>query len=273
VSCNRNKVVPSAGSVLHFDSLDKQVANHFLARKVALREKAACEYILREGLCKNIVVGEIKDATSAAALRVRIEAFATLAKAQAALAYACIAHLTVKSAKFQLILEGQKVLTQRMQQKFEEAWIGQRFPLVEARRALLTLKSRLRGFLDMSKAEIVCHPFLNETLPTLTTSQSNSSGGTPITSPRRNVNANQAQPQNVPPMSPSGIAFPRFFPPTSPRQLPIGLNDDSVPGSPGSLLHRLSFGDEPVLPEQGFNLRVGRDQDEDERDTAFGEFT
>jgi len=81
-----------------------------------------------------------------------------LAKAQAALAYACIAHLTASSTKLLVLLEDQKVLTQRMQQKLEEAWIEDTFPLGEARQAVSTLRLRLRTFLEACKAEIVPVP-------------------------------------------------------------------------------------------------------------------
>ena len=40
--CSRPKVVPQAGSVLAFDELDKQCANHFLARQVAAKGYSAC---------------------------------------------------------------------------------------------------------------------------------------------------------------------------------------------------------------------------------------
>ena len=104
VACSRPRVAGDVGSVLAFDDLDKQCANHFLARQLTLKEKKRCLRLLsRSGvsvmgnMMKSSVsgVGRIgmddavsgdelvaKEGEDAEVLRIKIDGWNTLADAQ-----------------------------------------------------------------------------------------------------------------------------------------------------------------------------------------------
>jgi len=133
-------------SILAFDELDRQCANHFLARNVSLKGKTESLKMLEHAQ-------RYEDAT---VLRVIAEGWNVLAEAQGALAHTCIVMLTVKSAKLSFLFDCQKILAQSLQQKFEEAWISiQNFPLHEAKAAIRDLRMRLKGYLLSVHTEII----------------------------------------------------------------------------------------------------------------------
>jgi len=137
VSCTRTKVTPDAGSILHFDQMDKEVANHFLARKVAIKGKAECIKQLST-LNQNYT----------SMLRIKIEGWDVLSKAQSALAHSCMLRFFLNSVKLEFVFDAYKKLSQDLQRKFEETWVsGDSFPEEEAKAAIRNLKSRLMDYL------------------------------------------------------------------------------------------------------------------------------
>lgn len=143
--------------MLAFDELDKQCANHFLARQVAIREKRKClkaltrtrhntssthstakEQYSRRSLSGSGGEGSAKGEKGNGngnrkgeepdqdpeVLRIKIEGWTVLAEAQSALAHSCIVSYNLKSARFEHLFYMQRDLTQTLQQKMEEAWAG-----------------------------------------------------------------------------------------------------------------------------------------------------
>eukprot|EP01034_Spumella_vulgaris_P021920 gene21920-27998_t len=145
-SCVRPKIKISSNSVLIFDELDKQCANHFLARKVAIRGKAESLRLLETS----------QHTDEAKILRIIAEGWSVLADAQAALAHSCIVMLTVSSAKLSFLFDFQKASTLSLQQKMEESWTNiDRFPSLEARGAIRDLRVRLKDYLLCIHTEII----------------------------------------------------------------------------------------------------------------------
>jgi hypothetical protein len=79
---------------------------------------------------------------------------------QSALAHSCIVSYNLKSAKFEHLFASQKDLTQSLQQKMEEAWVGRGrdmypFPLGEAKNMIRHLGLRLVDYILAVQTEIV----------------------------------------------------------------------------------------------------------------------
>ncbi len=146
-SCIRPKIKIGNNSVLVFDELDKQCANHFLAKKIAAKGRAKSYRQLET--CLRI--------EESAVLRVVAEGWNVLADAQSALAHSCIVLLYVKSAKLTFLFEHHKATTIALQQNFEEAWLlnADKFPLSEAKAAILDLRVRTRDYLLAIHTEII----------------------------------------------------------------------------------------------------------------------
>ena len=71
---------------------------------------------------------------------------------QSALAHSCIVSYNLKSAKFEHLFASQRDLTQSLQQKMEEAWVGRGrdmypFPLGEAKNMIRHLGLRLVDYI------------------------------------------------------------------------------------------------------------------------------
>lgn len=117
--CSRPKVTASAGSVLAFDGHDKKCANHFLARKVALRGIRLCSSLLERSLSTHTQ-------SQAVALRVRCEAWQVLRDTQSALAHSCmVLYFTPYSAKLQFLYDELCALATSLQSQLEEGkWIS-----------------------------------------------------------------------------------------------------------------------------------------------------
>lgn len=155
-TCSRPKVKLETNAVLAFDEYDRQCANHFLARKVALKGKQTNHKLLEQS----------QRPEEAAALRVMEEGWSVLADAQSALAHACIVMLNVRSAKLSFLFDCQKAQAVALQQKFEEIWTSvDTFPLVEAKAAIRDLRVRLRDFLLTAHAEIIVERSVKSTRP------------------------------------------------------------------------------------------------------------
>lgn len=80
--------------------------------------------------------------------------------AQSALAHSCIVSYNLKSAKFEHLFASQRDLTQSLQQKMEEAWVGRGrdmypFPLGEAKNMIRHLGLRLVDYILAVQTEIV----------------------------------------------------------------------------------------------------------------------
>ncbi|RYH32040.1 hypothetical protein EON65_01410 [archaeon] len=149
-----------------FDELDRQCANHFLARKVALRGKQMSErFLSRAQRPFEISIG-----------RVLCEGWAALSEAQAALAHTCIVMVTIKSAKISFIFDSYKALTQALQQKLEEEWvmIDSAFPLTEAKATIRDLRLRLSDFILGVHSEIVVEKDRKQSRPAAMVSTSSS---------------------------------------------------------------------------------------------------
>ena len=145
-SCSRPKVRLDSNVVLLFDDFDRQCANHFLARKVALKGKTETYNLL----------GKTDRPDEAALLRIVAEGWTVLADAQTALAHTCMFMLNVKSTKLSFLFENQKNVVQSLQQKFEETWTSlDSFPVAEAKTAVRELQVRSRDFLLSVHTEIV----------------------------------------------------------------------------------------------------------------------
>lgn len=145
-TCTRPKVKPEANSILAFDELDRHCANHFLARKVALKGRSHCHKQLEQA----------QRPEDAAELRVMAEGWSVLADAQAALAHTCIVMLNAKSAKLSFLFECMKQQAQALQQKYEEVWTTmETFPMVEAKATIRDLRVRHRDYLLAMQAEII----------------------------------------------------------------------------------------------------------------------
>ena len=96
-------------SVLAFDALDMKCANHFLARKMALRGIRLCLSLLERSLSATTQ-------SQALALRVRCEAWQVLSEAQNALAHSCVVlYFTPQSAKLQFLFDELASLTTHLQ--------------------------------------------------------------------------------------------------------------------------------------------------------------
>lgn len=145
-ACSRPKVRLDTNAVLLFDDFDRQCANHFLARKVALKGKAETYTLL----------GQTDRPDDAALLRIIAEGWSVLADAQSALAHACMFMLNVRSVKLTFMFENQKAFVQSLQQKFEESWLSlETFPEAEAKAAVRELQKRARDFLLSVYTEII----------------------------------------------------------------------------------------------------------------------
>ena len=117
--------------------MDKEVANHFLARKVAIKGKAECIKQLST-LNQNYT----------SMLRIKIEGWDVLSKAQSALAHSCMLRFFLTSVKLEFVFDAYKKLSQDLQRKFEETWVSyDSFPQEEAKAAIRNLKSRLTDYL------------------------------------------------------------------------------------------------------------------------------
>lgn len=155
-TCSRPKVKIDNNAILLFDELDRQCANFFLARKVAMKGKRDSDSLLFQA-------DKPRDVT---VCRTMAEGWSLLADAQSALAHTSILMYFVKSAKIVFVYEHQKQLTQQLQQKFEEEWTTMdRFPVTEARLAMQDLHTRLRDYLLTIQAEIVLDRSTNTPLP------------------------------------------------------------------------------------------------------------
>lgn len=145
--CMRPKIKMDNNSILAFDELDRQCANHFLARKVAMRGKEFCE--------RSLAKSHRPMETSIS--RILLDGWTALAEAQSALAHTCIAMLTVKSAKVTFLFETFKEQTQILQQRLEEAWIATdfSFPMSEAKSLIRDLRLRLKDFLLLIQCEAI----------------------------------------------------------------------------------------------------------------------
>lgn len=145
-ACVRPKIKVDSNAVLLFDEYDKQCANHFLARKVALKGKTESSRLWERS----------QRTDEASILRIISEGWSVLADAQSALAHSCIVLLNVKSAKLSFLFECQKAITQSLQQKFEENWTSlDRFPQLEAKSAIRDLRIRLRDYMLAVHTEII----------------------------------------------------------------------------------------------------------------------
>lgn len=155
-TCSRPKVKIDNNAILLFDELDRQCANFFLARKVAMKGKRDSDSLLFQA-------DKPRDVT---VCRTMAEGWSVLAEAQSALAHTSILMYFVKSAKIVFVYEHQKQLTQQLQQKFEEEWTTlDRFPVTEARMAIQDLHNRLRDYLLTIQAEIVLDRSTNTPIP------------------------------------------------------------------------------------------------------------
>ena len=144
--CNRPKIKIENNSILAFDELDRQCANFFLARKVALAGKKEIERILSQ---KQYFVDITK-------CRLISEGWSLLAIAQSALAHTCIVMFNVKSTKINFLYENQRIITQKLQQKFEEVYIKiDSFPYLQAKLAIYDLRIHLKDYLISIKSEII----------------------------------------------------------------------------------------------------------------------
>lgn len=155
-TCSRPKVKIDNNAILLFDELDRQCANFFLARKVAMKGKRDSDNLLFQA-------DKPRDVT---VCRTMAEGWSILAEAQSALAHTSILMYFVKSAKIVFVYEHQKQWTQQLQQKFEEEWTTMdRFPVTEARLAIQDLHTRLRDYLLTIQAEIVLDRSTNTPIP------------------------------------------------------------------------------------------------------------
>ena len=147
-ACSRPKVKIENNSVLAFDEFDRQCANHFLARKVALKGRQEALRLLEQ----------TQSQEDAVLLRIVTEGWSVLADAQSALAHSCIVMLNVRSAKLTFLFEAQKQQAVALQQKFEESWTSLetfRGSVSEAKAAIRDLRLRLKDYLLTAHAEIV----------------------------------------------------------------------------------------------------------------------
>jgi len=113
--CNRPKINVSAGSILAFDELDKRCANHFLARRVAIKGYKNCHFLLER----------TQKPSEASSLRIKAEAWQLLSEAQSALAHSCIVMYYIKSAKLDFLFKEQCSVTTHLQRNLEEVWVGE----------------------------------------------------------------------------------------------------------------------------------------------------
>lgn len=145
-TCSRPKVKIENNSVLAFDEFDRQCANHFLARKVALKGRQESHRLLEQ----------TQRQEDAVTLRIIAEGWGVLADAQSALAHSCIVMLNVRSTKLNFLFECQKQQAVALQQKFEETWTTlETFCVPEAKAAIRDLRLRLKDYLLTAHAEIV----------------------------------------------------------------------------------------------------------------------
>lgn len=133
-------------AILAFDELDRQCANYFLAKKVAAKGQREIDRLLFQ-------TDKHRDTSIC---RLISEGWHLLQEAQAALAHTCVLMYTVKSAKVTFLYEHQKMVTQTLQQKFEEVWVQlDSFPFHEAKMAIQDLRQRLRDYLVSVQSEIL----------------------------------------------------------------------------------------------------------------------
>lgn len=155
-TCNRPKVKTDNNAILLFDELDRQCANYFLARKIAMKGKKDVEQLL----C------QVEKHRDTRVYRTIAEGWSTLADAQSALAHTCIMMYFVKSVKIVFLYEHHKLVTQQLQQKFEEEWTNlDTFPVLEARTATRDLQRRMHDYLVSIAAEVVLDRHTNQPVP------------------------------------------------------------------------------------------------------------
>jgi hypothetical protein len=161
-------------AVLIFDELDRQCANQFLARQVALKGKLDLEYYRLHIRNSNSIIGEknryLVELTNGLELGfnnntndgiahvcgVIKEGWTLLADAHSVLAHTCIVMSTVRTCKLQYLFDRLKELTQVMQQQFEEEWADiATFPVASAKVAISELRGRLKSFLIDVSVEIL----------------------------------------------------------------------------------------------------------------------
>ena len=184
--CSRPKVVPQAGSVLAFDELDKQCANHFLARQVAAKGYSACLAELERS----------QRPEEATLLKIKAEGWQVLSDAQSALAHTCIVMYYVKSAKLEFNFNAQKQITCKLQQCFEEEWQHLNSP-TEIKRiatAVRDLRMRLREYLLMANTEIVQRSPTVSSAPGSLTKRRESEGRSPRSSLRNSKSLSSSHP-------------------------------------------------------------------------------
>ncbi len=178
--CTRPKVNIDSNSILLFDEFDRQCANHFLARQVALKGKSdITTYQLHCNSISNLVdferdkyktyfsqQGRYGNTFANLSLGGLIhvcniinEGWTLLAEAQSALAHACIVMYSVKSAKLQFLFDLQNDKTLCLQQKFEEEWTNvETFPVDEAKAIICEMRLRLKSFIIDVQSEIIAGP-------------------------------------------------------------------------------------------------------------------
>ena len=86
---------------------------------------------------------------------------------QSALAHSCIVLYNIKSAKFEHLFASQRDLTQSLQQRMEESWVGRGrdvlpFPRNEAKNLIRQLRFRLDDYLLTVQTEIIMKTTDNE---------------------------------------------------------------------------------------------------------------
>ncbi len=158
--CTRPKVEVAAGSVLAFDELDKQVANHFLAKQVATKGYAQALKDLER----------TQRPSEASWLKIRAEGWQVLADAQSALAHSAIVMYFVKSAKLEFMFSSQKDITTTLQVKFEEEWTDPGMPTSRTMMKTMATSIRdtrlkLKDYLMLFQTEIIARPIDIATSP------------------------------------------------------------------------------------------------------------
>ena len=76
------------------------------------------------------------------------------------MAHSCIVSYNIKSAKFEYLFSSQRDLTQSLQQRMEESWVGRGrdilpFPINEAKNLIRQLRLRLVNYLLTVRTEIM----------------------------------------------------------------------------------------------------------------------
>ena len=124
-----------AGSVLAFEEIDKQCANHFLARR------SSCE-----GYGETLnSLESVEDSKEASFYRLRLEGWDLLTNANSALAYTCILTYFYDSPKIGMMYQDVGGMIGTLQQKFEMEWLSvETCPFETARLAIHNLSHHLQ---------------------------------------------------------------------------------------------------------------------------------